>query len=107
VSKSKRKSSQPIKLENPDSLEDLDVEKMRSDTEREIISVKEESVEEKKELPPSTLSSPENVIPTSLPVINSELMAAKLNNLAMLHPGIHPVIMANTLCVHLVLESAP
>ena len=97
LSKSKRKSSQPIKLENPDSLEDLDVEKMRSDTEREIISVKEESVEEKKELPPSTLSSPENVIPTSLPVINSELMAAKLNNLAMLHPGIHPVIMANTL----------
>ncbi|XP_076092623.1 uncharacterized protein LOC143064014 [Mytilus galloprovincialis] len=97
LSKSKRKSSQPIKLENTDPMDCENVVVTRSDSEREIFTVKQEPVVDEKELLPPPVSIPVPISTSSFPVINSELMAAKLNNLAMLHPGIHPVVMANTL----------
>lgn len=97
LSRSKRKSSQPVKLENPESIEDKNTEEKPSDVEQEDIIVKQEPAAEPKEFSTPSMSISQPILPSAFPVINSELMAAKLNNLAMLHPGIHPVVMANTL----------
>lgn len=95
LSKSKRKSTQPIKIENTVDQEFTITENGTTPepVERETIQVKQEPVETKE------LSAPAPAAPVQPqnPVINSELMAAKLNNLALLHPGLHPVVMANTL----------